>query len=313
MQTVAVVLDEPGRIRLSRLPLAAPGDTDVLVDVAWSGISAGTERLLWSGWMPRFPGMGYPLVPGYETVGTISAAGPSAGARVGDVVFVPGAQCFGGVRGLFGAAASRLVVPGARVLTLDPRTGEQGTLLALAATAQHAIAAPGALLPELIVGHGVLGRLLARLTLAAGAPPPTVWETVRSRRDETGEYPVLHPDDDSRRDYQVIYDASGNAALLDTLVSRLGRGGEIVLAGFYADPLSFAFPPAFMREARLRVAAEWQRPDLLAVRDLVSSGRLSLGGLISHRSDAAAAETAYRTAFDDPDCLKMTLDWRAVQ
>ena len=30
--------------------------------------------------------------------------------------------------------------------------------------------------PELIIGHGVLGRLLARLTVAAGLPPPTVWE-----------------------------------------------------------------------------------------------------------------------------------------
>jgi bacteriochlorophyllide a dehydrogenase len=30
-----------------------------------------------------------------------------------------------------------------------------------------------------------------------------------------------------------------------------------VLAGFYTEPLAFAFPPAFMKEARLRVAAEW--------------------------------------------------------
>ena len=35
-----------------------------------------------------------------------------------------------------------------------------------------------------------------------------------------------------------------------------------MLAGFYADRLSFAFPPAFMREARLRVAAQWQPGDL---------------------------------------------------
>ena len=48
---------------------------------------------------------------------------------------------------------------------------------------------------------------------------------------------------------------SGDAAILDTLVARLAPGGEIVLAGFYAEPLAFAFPPAFMREARIRVAA----------------------------------------------------------
>ena len=51
--------------------------------------------------------MGYPLVPGYESVGRITAAGPAAGGRIGERVFVPGAKCFGDVRGLFGGAASR--------------------------------------------------------------------------------------------------------------------------------------------------------------------------------------------------------------
>ena len=86
--------------------------------------------------------------------------------------------------------------------------------------------------------------------------------------------------------------------------------GEIVLAGFYDQPMQFAFPPAFMREVRIRVAAQWKPPELLAVRDLAESGRLSLDGLITHRSGPDEAEAAYRTAFDDPGCLKMILDWR---
>jgi bacteriochlorophyllide a dehydrogenase len=109
----------------------------------------------------------------------------------------------------------------------------------------------------------------------------------------------------------VIVDASGDASLLDGLIGRLARGGEVVLAGFYGARVDFAFPPAFMREARLRLAAEWQEPDLLAVRALVESGRLSLDGLITHRHRAAEADAAYRTAFGDPACLKMILDWRA--
>jgi 3-hydroxyethyl bacteriochlorophyllide a dehydrogenase len=83
-----------------------------------------------------------------------------------------------------------------------------------------------------------------------------------------------------------------------------------VLAGFYEAALSFAFPPAFMREARIRVAAQWQPTDLIAVRDMAESGALSLAGLITHRQDALGADAAYRTAFGDPACLKMTLDWR---
>ena len=119
------------------------------------------------------------------------------------------------------------------------------------------------------------------------------------------------PTDDPRRDYRVICDVSGDAAILDTLIGRLAPGGEIVLAGFYSEPLSFAFPPAFMREARIRVAAEWREADLAAVKSLVDSGSLALDGLITHRQEAADAAQAYRTAFNDPSCLKMILDWRA--
>jgi len=96
-------------------------------------------------------------------------------------------------------------------------------------------------------------------------------------------------------------------------MARLEKGGEIVLAGFYAKPLSFAYPPAFMREARIRVSAEWNRDDLVATRDLVEAGIVSLDGLITHRADARGATDAYATAFDDPGCLKMVLDWSAVQ
>jgi len=311
MKTLAVVLEEPQRLVLSQLELTPAGEDDVVVDVEWSGISTGTERLLWSGRMPPFPGMGYPLVPGYESVGRIAAAGSRSGGRVGDQVFVPGARCYGEVRGLFGGAAAKIVVPGARTVPVGVELGERAVLLALAATAHHAIVGEQANLPDLIVGHGVLGRLLARLTLALGGAAPTVWETNERRAGGADGYLVVDPASDERRDYRSIYDVSGDSKLLDALIARLAPGGEIVLAGFYSEPLSFAFPPAFMREARLRIAAEWREPDLIAVRDLVGCGRLSLDELITHRQAATAAADAYRTAFEDPACLKMVLDWRA--
>ncbi len=310
MKALAVVLERPEHLALSRLDLTPATDQDVTVDIEWSGISTGTERLLWTGRMPAFPGMGYPLVPGYESVGRIRTAGALSGRRVGERVFVPGATCFGDVRGLFGGAAASVIVPGARTVTLDEGLGEHGVLLALAATAFHAHSVAGAQQPDLIVGHGVLGRLMARLAVVAGGSP-VVWETNPARRAGAQGYSVVDPSEDTRRNYRCICDVSGDANLLDSLIGRLDPGGEVVLAGFYDQPLSFVFPPAFMREARIRIAAQWQPQDLVAVRDLAGCGRLSLADLITHRSDAMSAEAAYRTAFGDPTCLKMTLDWRA--
>ena len=175
--THAVVFREPLKLELSEVTLPEPGADEVLVQVGWSGISTGTERLLWTGKMPPFPGMGYPLVPGYETVGWVRECGPDSRLREGDMVFVPGAHCFGDIKGLFGGAASQLVVSEARALPVADVLAEKATLLALAATAYHALRpAPDTELPGLIVGHGVLGRLLARLVVSLGGTPPVVWE-----------------------------------------------------------------------------------------------------------------------------------------
>ncbi|MGC8470313.1 MAG: chlorophyll synthesis pathway protein BchC [Acetobacteraceae bacterium] len=309
MDGVAVVLSEPESLVLRSLELTPPGPADVVAEIVWSGISTGTERLLYSGRMPDFPGMGYPLVPGYESVGWVTAAGPASGREAGEFAFVPGARCFGPVRGLFGGAAARVVVPGTRVLPIPASLGEDGVLLALAATAHHAARA-GRAAPELIVGHGVLGRLLARVLLATGHEAPVVWERDRSRAAGARGYRVLAPEEDDRRDYRCICDVSGDCGLLDALIARLAPGGEIVLGGFYPERLGFSFPPAFLREARLSVAAQWQPADLAAVAALVREAKLLLDGLITHRSAARSAAQAYRTAFDDPACLKMVLDWR---
>jgi 3-hydroxyethyl bacteriochlorophyllide a dehydrogenase len=311
LETRAIILSAPHRIGLAQARLNAPGPGDIVVGIAHSGISTGTEKLFWSGQMPPFPGMGYPLVPGYEAAGEVLEAAPDTGFRPGEQVFVPGANCFEApLRGLFGGAAALLVTPAARVARIDRAMGAEGALLALAATARHAISGFHAALPDLIVGHGVLGRLLARLTLAAGGPAPTVWEIDPDRVMGATGYEVVHPDADPRRDYRAIYDASGDTSLVDPLIGRLARGGELVLAGFYTRPVSFAFPPAFLREARLRVAAEWTADDLLATRALIEAGALSLAGLITHQRPVHEAAGAYETAFSDPACLKMILNWR---
>jgi len=309
MQTLAVLLNGPRDRSVDTLALTDPTAGDLVIEIAHSGISTGTEKLFWSGQMPPFPGMGYPLVPGYEAAGEVVEAGADTGYKVGDHVFVPGASCYRDAFGLFGGAARRVVTAADRVTRIDAGLGAEGALLALAATARHAMAGLDKAVPDLIVGHGVLGRLLARLTVAAGAPAPTVWEVNADRRTGADGYQVISPEEDTRRDYRAIYDASGNGALLNELVTRIRKGGEIVLAGFYTEPLSFAFPPAFMKEARFRIAAEWARDDLVATRALVESGALSLAGLITHQAAAKDAPAAYRTAFDDPACLKMILNW----
>ena len=314
MKAKAIVFEAPKSLSVRELELAPMGPRDLEVTVAFSGISTGTERLLWEGTMPPFPGLSYPLVPGYETVGTIAKMGAEVtGWTVGDSVFLPGSYAFQGVQNIFGGSGERLVVPHERAVKLDPGLGAKGVLLALAATAHHVFTVGRDNLPlaypDLIIGHGIMGRLLARMVVAAGKPAPVVWETQTIRQKGALGYEVIHPDQDIRKDYRCICDVSGDAGILNRVIPKMAAGGEVVLAGFYKQDLAFAYAPAFMREASIRVAAQWKKHDLDAVVAMFHDGSLPLEGLITHTEKAAHAQRAYEIAFGDPECLKMIVEW----
>ncbi len=310
MKTNAVIMTGPKKLSVESLVVTEPQIGEVVVDISYSGISTGTEKLFWTGEMPHFPGMGYPLVPGYESVGEVVSASSDTGFKVGDSVFVPGANCFGDVKGLFGGAAKTVVTAASRIIKIDKEMGCDGALFALAATARHAIAGFGNELPDLIVGHGVLGRLLARLSVIAGGDAPTVWETKKERMGGAVGYDVINPTTDERRNYKSIYDVSGDPDIINELVGRISKGGEIVLAGFYPGNIEFAFPAAFIKEARLRVSAEFNSEDVSVTRSLIEAGNLSLSGLVTNTESTQDVAKAYENAFNDPTCLKMVLDWR---
>ena len=261
MQALAVLVESPEHLVLSQLELVAPGADDVVVATEWSGISTGTERLLWSGRMPPFPGMGYPLVPGYE-IGRAHRrrpAQPRATASASASSFP--VRAASRRRAACSAALPPISsCPAHKAVAIPEALGRPGVLLALAATAQHALARacpagsdhrPWRARPAARPHRGRAWRLRRRSgrTTRCAPPAPKATRCVAAEAD-------------SRKDYRAIYDVSGDASLLDTLIGRLAPGGEIVLAGFYDQPISFAFPPAFMREARLRIAAEWRPADL---------------------------------------------------
>ena len=124
METAAILLSSARSLAVESVALKDPTDEDVVVDIRHSGISTGTEKLFWTGEMPPFPGMGYPLVPGYESLGEVVEAGAASGRKVGQTVFVPGADCYREVRGLFGGAARRVIwVRRARCSPSRPRRG----------------------------------------------------------------------------------------------------------------------------------------------------------------------------------------------
>ena len=311
MITKAVVMSEPGSLSIQPVDLKSPSKEDVVIKINYSVISTGTEKLFYNGKMPQFPGMGYPLVPGYESTGEVVQAPKDSNLKIGDMVFVPGADCYSGsVKSLFGGSAQMIISSPNRLIKIDSTMGCNGALFALAATARHAIAGFGNKMPDVIVGHGVLGRLLARLVMLAGEKPPIVWEKNILRHSGATDYEVVLPEYDERSDYDCIFDVSGDSEILDSLIGRVRKGGEVVLAGFYPDRIGFGFAQAFLKEVSLRVSAEFTPEDVATTKLLIEDGSLSFDGLISDVYSAKNANKAYNIAFNNAECLKMVLDWR---
>lgn len=313
-ETTAVVITAPGEVGLHTVRLKQPGPDDVVIETLYTSISAGTERMLLAGQMPH-PMLQLPVVPGYETVGTVVAVGDKADpALIGQTVYVGGAMCYDGINGAWGGQAARLFAPAARVVPLGEVNPRHGVLLALAATALHGVDL--AALTEgdrvLVIGQGPVGQLAARLASANGA-----WVAVSDRNatrlrladadlkiDVTGA--TLN--DALTEPVDVIIEAAGSMAALSEALPHLAQAGLIVLLGYYQD-IALPYMPLFLKEARLQTAKEWAPGDLARCRDMIASGTLDVAPLITHELAINAVTDAYDTAMNDLDCLKLVLHW----
>jgi 3-hydroxyethyl bacteriochlorophyllide a dehydrogenase len=65
MQANPLIFQRTKALALSALQLGGVGSVDILLKAQCSGISTGTEGLLWQGTMPTVRGMGHPLVPAF--------------------------------------------------------------------------------------------------------------------------------------------------------------------------------------------------------------------------------------------------------
>jgi 3-hydroxyethyl bacteriochlorophyllide a dehydrogenase len=313
-ETQAVVISEPGQVGLQAVSLKAPGPADVVIETAYTSISAGTERMLLAGQMPH-PMLSLPVVPGYETVGRVVEVGAEADPNLkGQWVYVGGAQCYDGVNAAWGGQAARLFTAGQRVVPLEGVEPRQGVMLALAATALHGVdlLAPNEGDRVLVLGQGPVGQLAARITAAHGA-----WVAVTDRnpsRLARAEADVrVNVDEDTLQDtitepVNVIVEASGSMQALSEALALLAPGGTILLLGYYQN-LDLPYMPLFLKEARLLTAKEWAPGDLARCRDMITAGTLDVSTQLTHEHPIQDVARAYDVAMNDSECLKVVLNW----
>jgi 2-desacetyl-2-hydroxyethyl bacteriochlorophyllide A dehydrogenase len=330
----AVWFPAAGVVEIRTEPSQPVGSTDVRVRGIVSGLSAGSELLVYRGLAPSELPPDLPTVEGdfrlpmkfgYASVGAVVEVGVEvAGLEVDDVVFAHHPH------------QTEFVVPAdfpIRLPTAIPV--ERGVFTANLETAATVVLDAHPRLDEavLVVGQGIVGLLVTMLLKRAGARPVIAIDLHERRRDaavRVGADHALGAGDGlvpqvleltGGRGVDVAVEASGNPAALQSCVDAAAFGGTVVVASWYGTrEVTLALGGAFHRR-RLRLVSSqvstldptlsprWsreRRTDL--VRTLLTE--LPLEDLISHRFPFSAAASAYELLETGPEeCLQVVLDY----
>ncbi len=303
--------------------VGAPGAGEVRVRALASGLSHGTEMLVFRGQVPAnlaldLPTLagsyGFPIKFGYASVGQVIAVGAGvADLAPGDRVFVhhPHQEEY------LASAAAAVRLP-------DRLPPELGVFLANCETALNVVLDAHPRLGEdvAVIGQGVVGLLLTQLLNLAGARITAV-EPIAIRRElaiRCGADEAVAPDDalariatrTNGRGADVVIEASGNASALQLAIDAAAFQASVVVCSWYGTkPVSLDLGSRFHR-ARLRLvssqvseldpalAPRWDRRRRREV-SLSLLGELLLGPLITHRIPFARASEAYELVDQRPE------------
>jgi 2-desacetyl-2-hydroxyethyl bacteriochlorophyllide A dehydrogenase len=330
----AVWFGGPQRVEIRQEPVAPVGPDDVRVRSLVSGLSAGSELLVYRGDAPRdippdLPTIsgdfGFPVKFAYASVGRVIEVGSRvARLAVDDLVFVHHPH------------QTEYVVPADAPLPLpDGLPPDVGVFAANLETAVTVVLDAHPRLGEavLVAGQGVVGLLITMLLRRVGATP-IVTADVHARRRATsasaGADHVLPADVDlvdavlgltDRRGVDVAVEASGNPGALQACIDAAAFGGTVVVASWYGTRLVSLDLGARFHRRRLRIvsshvstldpalAPRWDR----ARRSSLVAGLLQvlpLKELITHRFPLDRAAAAYELLDRDPgECLQVVLDY----
>ncbi len=259
-EATAFWVTAPGRGELRRQSLARPGAGEVLVETRYSGISRGTETLVFQGRVPasqhevmRAPfqagGFGFPVKYGYSSVGIVTDGAPEL---LGQRVFC------------LHPHQDRYVVPAAAVIPLPAAVPDARAVLA--ANMETAInglwdAAPRIGDRVAVIGAGVVGALAAALLARI---PATKVQLVDVAPEKATIAAALGVDfafpDAARGDLDLVVHASGTADGLALALKLGGFEAKVMELSWYGDrtvalPLGEAFHSRRLRLFSSQVGA----------------------------------------------------------
>ena len=337
----AAIVREANLVEIEEIEIPGlVGPNEVLVQTECTFISTGTELANFTGLDPgvHVPGSWnhFPARPGYANCGRVIELGTDVESlAIGDRVFTQHKH------------VSHHVVPlnDPNTIAVPVPADVPSDLAAAVRMGMVAITAPQIADNHLndwvvVFGLGLVGNLAAQLFQLDGARVIGV-DPVPARRElahRVGIQRVIGDDMSSiveqLRDLtaggaQTVVEAVGHAGVAATAIHAAAPYGELILLGSPRAPvtadLNEFLQPVHKSWVTIKGALEHRLPinpttrghplsiagNARTILDLVSSGRLQLAQLISHRLPASQIAAAYHGLLNQPDeYWGVALDWR---
>jgi len=341
----AVVIHAPHDLRIEAVPAAAPGPSEVLVRIGAGGICGSDLHYYHQGGFGTVR-IKEPMVLGHEVAGTIAAVGSdvsglSVGQRIAVSPSLPCGRCRYCQEGaqqhcldmrFYGSAMRFPHVQGAFRQELVAKASQchpiaDGLSLGEAAMAEplavclHAARRAGPLLGKrvLVTGSGPIGALSIIAARRAGAVEIVATDVAEAplamakrvgadvTLDVARDKAALAPYARDKGTFDVLFEASGNAAALVGALDALRPGAVIVQVGL-GGTVEFPMNTLVAKEFELRGTFRFHTEYALAVA-LLSQGLVDVKPLLTATLPYERAVEAFELAGDRSRAMKVQLSF----
>jgi len=281
-----IYIKAPFEVSIDDVPIPTPGPGELLIKTELSGISSGTEMMLYCGTFPNFTlkkwpqWTDYPVCPGYELVGTVVAKGINPNSAPADMKQLDSLQPKS-------ASITNSVDDfeiGDRVITMGEHgeyaclpaefchkipaqvSSEASTLAVLGSTAMNAVHRANIEYGDTVavIGAGILGFLIQQHCRLAGAGKTIVLDMDDARLEIARLAAADHVINPGKEDPVKAVMACNNGLLADRVIEATGvQGteqmaldivrdrGRVVLDGWHCKPIVFEFGDFYFKEVEL--------------------------------------------------------------
>lgn len=302
-----VAIKDVKQFEITDINEPVPNGKDVIIDVKKTGI-CGSDIHYWVGGNPKG------LVMGHEFCGVVTDPGERSDLKVGDrVTALPISPCgkcqacltgnpqycantWSEAVGLSinnpGGLAPKLAVRPDMVFKVpDTMSDEEGAMVEPTAVGLHAIHLADIKVGDkvLVVGGGIIGLVSAMFAKKEGASLVVVSETNESRGQKAVSLGVADEWYDAKSKdmvndlmqktnggFDIVIECVGNAPAVNSSISLVKQGGEVVLVGVSMEPVSTYTVMAVMKELVIKGAIGYTKTEFETCINLMANKQIDM-------------------------------------